>query len=124
MGKEPMTHWMPLYVHVEHAERAASLLGESLAALADCVPKNEDSHLPPDMLSDLADQQVPQIAQDAVSSLPQMMHELLKQVLYGDRHASMKLLKGYFVLHRLFLHCCDRWPQIRVVADKALLSFT
>ena len=113
------------------------------------------------------------------------------QVLYGDRHASLKLLKGYFatglgfstsvlgrvmigirglvvqavkraldppstmlrdctpvlvvrlflhslniascrfkpgllvldsrqVMHRLFLHCCDRWPVVREAADLAL----
>ena len=46
-----------------------------------------------------------------------------RQVLYGDRHASLKLLKGYFVMHRLFLHCCDQWPEIRVVADMALKEF-
>lgn len=60
---------------------------------------------------------------DAVVALPEMMHELLKQVLYGDRHASLKLLKGYFVLHRLFLHCCEEWPIIRDAADAALRSF-
>lgn len=52
-----------------------------------------------------------------------MMHQLLKQVVYGDRHASMKLLKGYFVLHRLLLHCCAQWPAIRDAADEALRTF-
>eukprot|EP00913_Durusdinium_trenchii_P017742 g16673.t1 len=62
-------------------------------------------------------------AVDAIVAFPEMMHQLLKQVLYGDRHASLKLLKGYFVMHRLFLHCCDQWPEIRVAADMALKQF-
>ena len=27
------------------------------------------------------------------------------------------------VMHRLFLHCCDQWPEIRVAADLALQQF-
>ena len=26
-------------------------------------------------------------------------------------------------MHRLFLHCCDQWPEIRVAADLALQQF-
>eukprot|EP00746_Dinoflagellata_sp_MGD_P080750 gnl/MRDRNA2_/MRDRNA2_32198_c0_seq1.p1 gnl/MRDRNA2_/MRDRNA2_32198_c0~~gnl/MRDRNA2_/MRDRNA2_32198_c0_seq1.p1 ORF type:complete len:911 (+),score=135.69 gnl/MRDRNA2_/MRDRNA2_32198_c0_seq1:86-2818(+) len=121
--KEPMSHWLPLFIHRVHADAAAPYLKECLSSLAACVPHHDDSHLPPAVFAVLNGAGAPQVAIDAVVALPEMMHELLKQVLYGDRHASLKLLKGYFVLHRLFLHCCDEWPIIREAADMALRIF-
>mmetsp|Transcript_128570 Transcript_128570/g.227697 ORF Transcript_128570/g.227697 Transcript_128570/m.227697 type:complete len:921 (+) Transcript_128570:90-2852(+) len=121
--KEPMSHWLPLFIHRTHAEAAAPLLSECLAKLASCAPQNEDSHMPPPVFASLASTAAPQVAVDAVVALPELMHGLLKQVLDGDRHASLKLLKGYFVLHRLFLHCCEEWPAIRDAADAALRYF-
>ncbi|CAE7584712.1 ddx1 [Symbiodinium natans] len=121
--KEPLTHWLPLFVHAQHALTAASLLAGCLNQLADACPQGEDSHLPPPVFRLLRERDAPQPAVDAIVALPEIMHQLLKQVLYGDRHASLKLLKGYFVMHRLFLHCCDRWPVVREAADLALQEF-
>jgi len=119
--KEPLTHWLPLFVHEEHARSAGSLLAGCLEALSAACPQQEDSHIPPSVFRLLG--KAPQPALDAVVALPEIMHQLLKQVLYGDRHASLKLLKGYFVMHRLFLHCCDEWPVVREAADEALEQF-
>jgi len=121
--KEPLTHWLPLYISKGHSQRAAPLLREWLGLLAQCSPQGEDSHLPPPLFQSLAAAGAPPVAVDAVVVLPEMMHQLLKQVLDGDRHASLKLLKGYFVLHRLFLHVCAEWPAIRLAADVALRNF-
>jgi len=55
----------------------------------------QDSHIPPLVFQALSGR--PPAAIDAIVAFPEMMHQLLKQVLYGDRHASLKLLKGYFV---------------------------
>ena len=33
------------------------------------------------------------------------------------------LFQSWEVMHRLFLHCCDQWPEIRVAADLALQQF-
>ena len=55
----------------------------------------QDSHIPPLVFQALFGR--PPAAIDAIVAFPEMMHQLLKQVLYGDRHASLKLLKGYFV---------------------------
>lgn len=121
--KEPLTHWLPLFVHAQHALSAAPLLADCLHQLADACPQGEDSHLPAPVFRLLRAKEAPQMAVDAIVALPEIMHQLLKQVLYGDRHASLKLLKGYFVMHRLFLHCCDRWPVVREAADLALEEF-
>jgi len=121
--KEPMTHWLPLFVHSAHAKEAAPHLHESLQFLAQCTPGGHESHLPPPVLHSLAAAEAPAAAANAAAVLPELMHQLLKQVLDGDRHASLKLLKGYFVLHRLFLHVCDEWPAIRDAADAALRVF-
>jgi len=121
--KEPMTHWLPLFVHSAHAKEAAPHLHESLRLLAQCTPGGHESHLPPPVLHSLAAAEAPAAAANAAAVLPELMHQLLKQVLDGDRHASLKLLKGYFVLHRLFLHVCDEWPAIRDAADAALRVF-
>ena len=55
----------------------------------------QDSHIPPLVFQTL-EGRAP-AAVDAIVAFPEMMHQLMKQVLYGDRHASLKLLKGYFV---------------------------
>jgi len=122
--KEPLTHWLPLHINHVHAQSAASFLHQALADLADCAPKGSDSHLPSSLLSSLADSSAPIEAVNAVVAITEMMQSLLKEVLDGDRHASVKLLKGYFVLHRLFLHCCETWPMIRTAIDTALKDFT
>ncbi|CAK9046433.1 Ubiquitin-conjugating enzyme E2 2 (E2 ubiquitin-conjugating enzyme 2) (Radiation sensitivity protein 6) (Ubiquitin carrier protein UBC2) (Ubiquitin-protein ligase UBC2) [Durusdinium trenchii] len=119
--KEPLSHWLPLFIHQHHADTAASLLTECLHVLAEASAQQEDSHIPPLIFQALQNRRVQAV--DAIVAFPEMMHQLLKQVLYGDRHASLKLLKGYFVMHRLFLHCCDQWPEIRVAADMALKQF-
>lgn len=91
--------------------------------LAECAPTGEESHLPAVVFQTLASVAAPDDAVNAVVVMPELMHQLLKQVVDGDRHASSKLLKGYFVLHRLFLHFCDQWPAIRTAADKAIEFF-
>jgi len=121
--KEPMTHWLPLFVNHEHAANSISITNECLALLADCAPTGDDSHLPKQVFEILSRAGAPEEAVNAVIVLPEMMHQLLKQVLDGDRHASAKVLKGYFVLHRLFLHFCDEWPAIREAADAAIRTF-
>jgi len=119
--KEPLSHWLPLFIHEQHSRAAFELLSESLHLLAKSSAQEQDSHIPPLVFQALSGR--PPAAIDAIVAFPEMMHQLLKQVLYGDRHASLKLLKGYFVMHRLFLHCCDQWPEIRVAADLALQQF-
>lgn len=119
--KEPLSHWLPLFIHEQHSRAAAELLSECLHLLADSCSQEQDSHIPPLVFQTL-EGRAP-AAVDAIVAFPEMMHQLMKQVLYGDRHASLKLLKGYFVMHRLFLHCCDQWPEIRAAADLALQQF-
>lgn len=121
--KEPMTHWLPLFINNGHAIGAAEITRESLAMLAECAPAGADSHLPSVVFECLESAGAPEEAVNAIIVLPEMMHQLLKQVVDGDRHASSKLLKGYFVLHRLFLHFCDLYPVIRDAADKAISTF-
>lgn len=121
--KESMTHWLPLFINTEHASAASPITDECLALLADCAATGADSHLPAAVFKSLASAGAPPQAAHAVTVLPEMMHQLLKQVLDGDRHASSKVLKGYFVLHRLFLHFCDKWPAIRDAADRAIFTF-
>lgn len=91
--------------------------------LAECAPSGADSHLPSVVFDCLLASGAPSDAANAVVVLPEMMHQLLKQVVDGDRHASSKILKGYFVLHRLFLHFCDKWPSIRTAAEQAIHKF-
>lgn len=121
--KEPMTHWLPLFINRDHSANASSIMSDCLALLSDCAPTGEDSHLPRQVFETLSRAEAPTEAVNAVIVLPEMMHQLLKQVLDGDRHASAKVLKGYFVLHRLFLHFCDEWPVIREAADVAIRTF-
>merc|ERR1712070_702442 len=108
-----MTHWLPLFVNNQHSTAASPITSECLTLLAECAPTGTDSHLPEAVFQTLASAGTPPEAANAVIVLPELMHQLLKQVLDGDRHASSKVLKGYFVLHRLFLHFCDKWPAIR-----------
>jgi hypothetical protein len=121
--KESMTHWLPLFVNNQHSTTASPITSECLALLADCVPAGTESHLPEAVFQSLASAGAPPDAVNAVIVLPELMHQLMKQVLDGDRHASSKVLKGYFVLHRLFLHFCDEWPAIRDAADAAIRMF-
>jgi ubiquitin-protein ligase len=121
--KEPITHWIPLFINSQHAAESATIMVECLELLADCAPHGSDSHLPSTACAYLVNAGAPQEAVHAMNVLPELMHQLLKQVLDGDRHASTKLLKGYFVLHRLFLHFCDVWPVIRDAADAAIRIF-
>jgi len=121
--KEPMTHWLPLFISRAHATKAAPFLHEALALLSLWSPSGAESHLPLTFFRSLVENGAPEAAVSAAAVLPELMHQLLKQVLDGDRHASLKLLKGYFVLHRLFLHICDEWPAIREAADTALRVF-
>lgn len=121
--KEPMTHWLPLFINNGHSSSAFEVTQECLAMLAECAPTGTDSHLPSIVFDCLASAGAPPEAVNAVVVLPELMHQLLKQVTDGDRHASSKLLKGYFVLHRLFLHFCDQWPAIRTAADEAIKFF-
>eukprot|EP01065_Artemidia_motanka_P029317 TRINITY_DN35458_c0_g1_i1.p1 TRINITY_DN35458_c0_g1~~TRINITY_DN35458_c0_g1_i1.p1 ORF type:complete len:994 (+),score=247.37 TRINITY_DN35458_c0_g1_i1:72-3053(+) len=128
--KEPLTHWLPLYVSADHAHRARDLLLERVREIAalgrereDEGPYGPDAHLPPRIFMELRRRGAPPSATDAVLVIPEMMHQLMKQVVHGDRHASLKLLKGYFVLHRLFLHCCDLFPAIREAVDETLKEF-
>merc|ERR1712227_807560 len=99
--KEPMTHWLPLFINNTHSSSAAATTRECLAMLAECAPTGEESHLPAVVFQTLASVAAPDDAVNAVVVMPELMHQLLKQVVDGDRHASSKLLKGYFVLHRL-----------------------
>lgn len=124
--KEPMTHWLPLFITRSHAKEAAPLLRDCIAQLAGNDPQyTEDwhSHLPPPLFQSLATAGAPPEAVNAILVLPELMHQLMKGVLDGDRHASLKLLKGYFVLHRLFLHVCDEYPALREAANVALNTF-
>merc|ERR1719272_2347324 len=118
-----MTHWLPLFINSGHSSSACEITKECLAMLAECTPTGSDSHLPSLVFEHLASAAAPPDAVNAVVVLPELMHQLLKQVTDGDRHASSKLLKGYFMLHRLFLHFCDQYPAIREAADKAILKF-
>jgi len=104
--KVTFSHWLPLYICKEHAERARELMEYSLrniSADGDKVPDNV-----PDM---------------ALNILPKLMNTMVVKLMSGQTVTSVRALEGYIWFHRILIMFIKENPQLTTRLNKKISNF-
>lgn len=91
--KDNFTHWLPLYINNEHAQRGIEDFKKT------CVSLYQDQ---------MGDKFHPNMAIDLLSKL---MKSMIVDTMKGNVHASIKYLEGYMHFHRWLLYFVMKYPQ-------------
>src|SRR5690606_21929887 len=99
--KDEFTHFLPLYINLNHAKRAAPHLATTLKQL---YPDTRESKFKPDC---------------AVDFLSKVLKSMVVEVMKGNVHASVKYLEGYMHFHRWLIWFMEKSPNLlKKVNDK------
>eukprot|EP01083_Nonionella_stella_P009419 27159_1 len=106
---EPLTHFLPLIVNENHAQRAMPELMNRIRMLCKAETFTEDIALV--ALSTLMNQFVVQLMGD------------VDDVNVDLKHASEKALIGYCAFHHLLLYLSNEFPLMRLIAHRKVNDF-
>jgi len=88
--KEPLSHWLPLYINKQHGKSALPLLKKSLAVIY-------EKPFHPEMTIDL---------------FSKLMNTMIVKVMSGELHASINALQGYMYFHRWLIAFVEEYPDL------------
>eukprot|EP01090_Pellita_catalonica_P001542 TRINITY_DN11301_c0_g1_i2.p1 TRINITY_DN11301_c0_g1~~TRINITY_DN11301_c0_g1_i2.p1 ORF type:complete len:1221 (-),score=297.78 TRINITY_DN11301_c0_g1_i2:66-3446(-) len=100
--KEPIQHWMPLYLSAKHWQAARPLCEAAIT----------------EMIGDIAFDPM-----NAVKLLTKLMNTMIVTLMKGETWASEKALEGYFAFHHLLLVFIEEYPELQKWVDETLGNF-
>ena len=111
---ETIKGWLPVYLCEEHFQRGAQLLPSCLRRIVN-DPNTVDRHRP--------HQSSPSLAEMILEIYPKLMSTMVVLLVDNGVDEVEHTLKGYGMVHRMFLALANRVPGLRAAVTNKLQSF-
>lgn len=101
---EAFTHWLPLFINEKHSEKALYLCDHALSIIM------TGKHTAFDPMQ-------------AYEVFPKLMNSFIVTLMSGKKHHSIRALRAYCNVHRLFLSYCSRFPEVAAKCQETVDAF-